>query len=330
MTKVSAIVTTYNVQEYVAPALQSAIDAGFDELELIVVDDGSTDRTRAIVDAIAAQPPAGVTFKLIYFSQNTVGGVASAANAGMDTATGDVILFIDGDDWIVPANANKAVRRLIENGDDFIVTDCQEYGNRTGRYVFYPEGAHWDCLPDAVTLEDRRSILLHMAPFPWRKIYRRSFIEEFNIRFPMGDFFFEDNPFHWHTTSLARSFSFMREVTHVHRTDREGQTIGAKGIRFMKIFDHAAIIRRQLEDWSLFEKHRMPYVNWLLRHVTWCAAHVPPSYLNEVFERSKPMLRALTPDIFWSAVATSGFSASDVRKVAAIYLDQRFEFLREF
>lgn len=330
MSRISAIVTSYNVQEYIAPALQSAIDAGFEDLELIVVDDGSTDRTRTIIDAMAAAAPPNVTYKLLYFAQNTIGGVASAANAGLDAATGDVILFIDGDDWIMPSATRKAVRQLLDGEDDFVVTDCQEYGNQTGRYVFYPEGAQWDRLPAAASLEARRTILLHMAPFPWRKIYRRAFLDQFSIRFPIGDFFFEDNPFHWHTTTLARRFSFLREVTHVHRTAREGQTIAAKGTRFLKIFDLAQIIHQQITAAGVQDRHKEPYLNWLLRHIVWCAAHVPPGYLNEVFEKSGNHLRPFGPGDFWAAVANSGFGPSDVRKVAAIYLGQRFDFLREF
>lgn len=331
MTKVSAIVTTYNVQEYVASAIQSIFDCEFENLELIVVDDGSNDKTRAIVEEISDQQfQHKVEIKKLFFSKNTIGGVASAANAGMDAATGDVVLFVDGDDWIIPHATRKAVSKLMNSSDDFIVTDCQEYGNKSGNYVYYPEAQHWNNLPFAKTLEEKRNLLLYMAPFPWRKIYRRSFLEDLNIRFPIGDFFFEDNPFHWSTVSLARSFSFLKEVTHIHRTEREGQTIGAKGVKFLKIFDHAWIIRSQLEKSGVFNKHSRSYANWLLRHIIWCSANVPAGYLNEVFERARPLLQKFSADIFWDGVAHSGFSASDVRKVAAIYLNQRFEFFREF
>ena len=94
MARISAIVTCYNVEAYVATAMQSVVDAGFDDLELIVVDDGSSDMTRPVIEAVGTTLPAHVEFRPVFFSRNTPGGVATAANAGLDMATGEVVVFI--------------------------------------------------------------------------------------------------------------------------------------------------------------------------------------------------------------------------------------------
>lgn len=330
MTKISAIITSYNVQEYIATAMQSILDTGLDNLELIVVDDCSSDRTRTVVDAVAENLPGNVDFVPVYFSKNTIGGVASAGNAGLEVATGDVVIFIDGDDWVIPHNLREAVDQNLASGTDFTVCDCLEYWNDSGKFTQYPEGHYWAQLPGLTTLRARRDTLLKMAPFPWRKIYRRAFLERHAIRFPVGDFFFEDNPFHWETTVKADSFDFFDKPTHVHRMARAGQTVTTKGTKYIKIFDHATIIREKLEQEGALEANQALYMDWLLKHVIWCGNHVPPGFLNEVFERAKQHLRPLSPDVFWHALAVSGFEPSDVRKMAAIYLDERFEFLREF
>lgn len=330
MTKISAIITCFNVQEYIATAMQSILDCGFEDLELIVVDDCSTDRTRTVVDAVAANLPDSTSFVPIYFSKNTVGGVASAGNAGLEAATGDLVIFIDGDDWVIPQNLKEAAELNLESGTDFTVCDCLEYWNDTGKFTQYPEGHYWESLPSQTTLGARRNTLLKMAPFPWRKIYRRAFLEKHAIRFPVGDFFFEDNPFHWDTTVKAETFDFFDKPTHVHRMARSGQTVSAKGTKYIKIFDHATIIREKLEQSGALEANRGLYLEWLFKHIIWCANHVPAGFLNEVFERAKRHVCPLAPDVFWHALAVSGFGPTDVRRMAAIYLDQRFEFLREF
>ncbi len=329
MSRISVILTCYNVQDYVATAMQSVLDCGFDDLELIVVDDCSSDRTRVVLDAVKAANPA-VTIKPIYFSSNTVGGVASAANMGMDVATGEVVIFVDGDDWVIPHALREAVDQHLQTKPDFTVCNCLEYWNDTGRYAQYPEGHHWLELPKQHDPEARRKILLQMAPFPWRKIYQRGFLETHHIRFPVGDFFFEDNPFHWETTLKAEKFLFYAQPTHVHRMARATQTVTGIGAKSLKIFDHADTIRKTLKAEGSYETHEAVYLDWLLRHVIWCCAQLPAGFLNEAFELARSHLTELPAYSFWHALAVSGFNASDVRKVMAIYLNERFEFMREF
>ena len=327
--KISAIVTCYNVEEYVAITLQSVLDCGFDDLELIVVDDCSNDGTQAIIKAIADDRH-DVSIQPVFFSKNTIGGVATAANAGLDLATGDIVLFVDGDDWVIPKYTKQAVEMLWKSKADFIVCNCSEYWNHDGKYSQYPEHHLWGQVAAEWRTDRLRNTLLEMAPFPWRKIYRRSFLEEKAIRFPVGDFFFEDNPFHWETTTKAEKFLFLNEITHVHRMNRTGQTIGANGARFIKIFDHAQIMLDKLKKDDLFESYKKDYAKWLYKHILWCSRYVPPGFLNEVFERANPLLKELPAHTFWEVVSTSGYNAKDVRKIAAIFLNKRFEFLQEF
>ncbi len=166
MPKVSAILTTYNVDAYVATAIQSIIDTGFLDLELLVVDDGSTDFTRPIIRQLKETFSDRISIRPIFFSRNTIGGVATAANFGLNEATGDVVVFIDGDDWVLPNALKRAVELLNESDHDFILTDCSEYWNGSGKYNKYPESQFWDQLMATADIEERRSILLSMAPFP--------------------------------------------------------------------------------------------------------------------------------------------------------------------
>lgn len=330
MPKVSAILTTYNVDAYVATSIQSIIDTGFEDLEVLVVDDGSVDYTRAIIHELIETFRDRVEIRPIFFSRNTIGGVATAANFGLSEAKGDIIVFVDGDDWVIPSTLKRAVSFLENSDHDFILTDCSEYWNDTGKYNKYPEANDWRRLEANSGIEAQRTILLNMAPFPWRKIYRRSFLSEKKIKFPIGDFMFEDNPFHWETSVKARSFGILREVTHIHRMGRAGQTVGNVGASNLRIFQHFDIIREMLEKTGQQKNQQLQLLRWLIKHLLWVSERVAPTFLNEVFEKSRRRLSQFDADLFWHGVVESGLSSRDMRRVAAVYLDSRFEFFREF
>lgn len=331
MTRISAIITAYNVEPFIATAMQSVIDAGLDDLELIVVDDGSTDATRQVAEVIGRAAPAGrVRHVPVWFGANTPGGVASAANAGLDAASGEVVIFVDGDDWVLPDALRAAVERHLAEAPDVTVCGCKEYWNDSGAYSRYPEDHVWAGLPGTGGLAATREAVLQLAPFPWRKIYSRDFLERHAIRFPVGDFFYEDNPFHWATTLRAERFAFFRPVTHVHRMARPGQTVSNMGLKPLRIFDHADTIRADLAVTGQEDALGAQFHRWLVDHVLWCCRHVPPEGLNQVFDRSRAALADLPAAVFWALLAGRPRSMPEVRQLTAIYLNDRMGFLREF
>ena len=167
-----------------------------------------------------------------------------------------------------------------------------------------------------------------MAPFPWRKVYRRDFLERHRIRFPVGDFFFEDNPFHWETTTRAERFNFFAPTTHVHRMARAGQTVTSMGTKPLQIFQHARFIRAGLETTGTLAQHQGDYLLWLLKHILWCCNFVPANVINDVYDQAREHLGSVPEEAFWHALRSHDRSLPDVHKLVAVYFDQRFEFLR--
>jgi glycosyltransferase involved in cell wall biosynthesis len=95
-TLISVIVPVYNVEPYLRRCLDSILGQTYENLEIIVVDDGSTDGCPAICDGYAEKDRR----VLVIHQQN--GGLSAARNAGLDICTGEVIAFVDSDDWILP------------------------------------------------------------------------------------------------------------------------------------------------------------------------------------------------------------------------------------
>ena len=101
--KCSIVITNYNYERYLAQAIESALTQDYPSVEVVVVDDGSTDGSRWILDHYEARAT-------IVRKQN--GGEASARNAGFRHCTGDIVMFLDADDYLYPDTASRVVQRF--------------------------------------------------------------------------------------------------------------------------------------------------------------------------------------------------------------------------
>lgn len=104
--KISAIITVYNGEKYIAEALQSIFNQDYPNMEVIVIDDGSTDRTSEVVNKFLG--------KLLYYFQENA-GIAAAKNLGIEKATGDYFSFLDADDLWLNEKTNKQISLLLDD-----------------------------------------------------------------------------------------------------------------------------------------------------------------------------------------------------------------------
>jgi glycosyltransferase involved in cell wall biosynthesis len=93
---VSVIIPIYNVEQYIAQNIESVIAQTHEKFELILINDGSTDKSGVIADVYSKKD------SRIYVVHTINGGVSSARNKGLDLAAGDYVAFIDGDDYVMP------------------------------------------------------------------------------------------------------------------------------------------------------------------------------------------------------------------------------------
>ena len=174
MDKVSVIVPAYNVEDYVERAILSLTRQTHTELEIILIDDGSTDRTGQICDRLAEAEP-----RLIVIHQAN-SGASAARNAGLDLASGDWVTFADADD-IVPYNAiAQLVRTALQFSADVV----------SGAYTTNLSHVDADLRQESVMTMSGRAAqvaLLYqrvIANGPYAKLYSRRRIAD--VRFPVG------------------------------------------------------------------------------------------------------------------------------------------------
>ena len=201
---VSVIVPAYNVEEYVGQAVRSILGQTMGDLELIVVDDGSTDATGTILDGLAA----GDARMRVLHVQN--GGAPAARNRALDVARGRYVAFADADDECAPTYLEELCR-LMEDGCElaicgFTIVTTGGYGEGadagpgTGSGARAQSFTEVKSVPSAVyaTAEEFRAASPELFDnnqlySPWNKMYSRERLDRLGIRFK--DVFWDDFPF---------------------------------------------------------------------------------------------------------------------------------------
>jgi glycosyltransferase involved in cell wall biosynthesis len=278
----SVIVTSYNIEAYIGACLDSVVGQTLADMEIIVVDDGSTDATPDIIRARAARDPRIVP---VLLDQNSVGGVATAANAGMDRATGEYVGFADGDDLYDPAMFEALLGAARLHDADLAMCQYVLLDDGDGSVRAPGDARRWDELDRSVydlDVPTSRQFLRFIA-VPWRKVYRRTVLEDNDLRFPVGDWFYEDNPFHWFAILSSESIAVVPEVLCQHRVGRTGQTMATVDARLFKMFVHHETIHAWLVDRGLEPTYRSTLLGWAMSQAQWIGRRTPPELRAELF-----------------------------------------------
>lgn len=179
----SIIIPVYNVENYLPICLDSIVKdpvSGSEQVEVIIVDDGSTDSSGRIADEFAGKHP----FIHVIHRENK--GVAFARNAGMKAALGEWIYFADSDDWLAEDGISYICRRIRQysNADIILFDAYQNIDSREVVWEHYDSEMVWQDRKEIRALQ-REALYFHQTSLaaPWDKVYRRSFLEKNHIIF---------------------------------------------------------------------------------------------------------------------------------------------------
>lgn len=175
--KISIIVPIYNVEPYLRQCLDSLVGQSYEDLEFILVDDGSPDGCPAICDEYARQD------SRVRVIHQPNGGVSAARNAGLAAATGEWIGWVDPDDWIEPDMYAYLLENALAYGADVAV--CGRWERYPDRDVFWgwEEVQVWDQEQTIAQLLEDRALRNYLCD----KLWRRELFD--GVRFPEGEIF---------------------------------------------------------------------------------------------------------------------------------------------
>lgn len=179
MPKISVIVPVYKAEAYLHRCVDSLLAQTFQDFEVLLVDDGSPDRSGEICDEYARQD----SRVRVFHKEN--GGVSSARQCGMDNALGEYTIHADSDDWVEPAMLEELYQKAKEEDADMVICD------------FYEESRKHSVLknqkPTALKHDSVLSDLFYrLHGSSWNKLVRRGCLEKYKIKYPLDLSYCED------------------------------------------------------------------------------------------------------------------------------------------
>ena len=227
---ISIIVPVYNTEEYLQQCIDSILEQTYSTLEIILVDDGSTDLSGSICDIYATKDS---RIKVIH-KKNC--GLSAARNTGLDTASGDYICFVDSDDYIDTKLCERIVNILSETCVDIVAFDIALVDEK-GKDIGSIESSHGLFADKKVAL--RELLSNHLNNYAWNKVYKRCVFDD--VRYPVG-YTWEDLGTTYKLLLNANSIFCTPEKLYYYR-QRKGSIIHS-------------ITRKALRDIFLMQKNR--------------------------------------------------------------------------
>ena len=160
--QISVIVPIYNVEKYIRKCLDSLKNQTMKEIEVICIDDGSTDNSGRIADEYKTDS----RFRVIHTENR---GLSAARNRGIDEAEADWIMFVDSDDWVEPGFCERPYKTAIEKDAELVIFQAERLGKKK---------------KSPVGILDLETAIKYGDSFAWNKLYKQSLFTD--IRYPEG------------------------------------------------------------------------------------------------------------------------------------------------
>lgn len=178
--KVSVIMPVYNAEKYLADSLGTVVEQTLREIEIICVDDGSTDDSRKVI-AEYMEKDDRIT---LLQQKNQYAGIAR--NTGLKKCSGEYVVFWDADDRFALDALEKLYNKAKQDDADISICDMRKWDSEANRYVLPPKNLNKEYIPEhsPFSVKDIPQYIFNFATNnPWNKMYRRSFLEKNGLYF---------------------------------------------------------------------------------------------------------------------------------------------------
>ena len=294
--KLSVIMPAYNVEKYVAKTLDSILLQTYENLEIICINDGSTDNTLNILKKYAEKDK-----RIILIDQENR-GLSGARNVGMSIMTGDYFTFMDSDDWIqlgayqkcmeIIQQEERPIDIMVFNGflyfqgiafDDPILFNLFEY-------------REWGDLSQSHFKDYKKHASpLHNTMAVWNKIIRTDFYRQYNIQF-MERMLAQDRLFSAQIYLKAKNVYVLEDYLSCYRKQPESLSYTAKRNIF-NLFTICDEVKKVYKEEGFFEEGQETYFEYLLRESLMAMRSRNPDLMPEIQQAIRDRLTILIPEL---------------------------------
>ncbi|HJC47523.1 MAG TPA: glycosyltransferase [Candidatus Lachnoclostridium pullistercoris] len=280
---VSVIVPVFNGEKYLERCVDSILNQEYEDLELILVDDGSTDGTGEICRRYERQDPR------VFLITKENSGVSDSRNLAIGQALGTYLQFVDSDDWLAPDATRLMVRRMEEAGCDLVIADFYRV---SGERVSHKGDIEED---GKMSLETFASYMMeNPADFYygvlWNKLYRREIVERHHLRMDRNISWCEDFMFNLEYMRHAETICALRTPVYYY-VKRKGSLVNqgmniSRVIRMkLMVFEYYNNFYKHVLDEEDYEKNRLQVYRFLVDSAG--DGTVPPSILGRATRLGK-------------------------------------------
>ena len=237
MIKVSIIVPFYNVENYIEKCLQSLVNQTLEDVEIILVNDGSQDGTKEIAKQFVEKYPN----KIMYLEKEN-GGLSDARNYAIPYAKGEYIAFLDSDDYIEANMYEEMYNKAKEENLDYVECDfLWEYPDKS----LESKGKQYS---------NKKEMFIYTRVVAWNKLIKREIVQENHLEFPRG-YRYEDVEFFYKLLPLIHNYGIVQKPF-IHYVQRENSISNVQNTRTKEIIDVLGHVIDYYKRNQLFDEYK--------------------------------------------------------------------------
>lgn len=277
MIDVSVIIPVYNVSDYLKECLDSIINQTLNNIEIICIDDGSTDNSLDILKEYSKKDN-----RIKVISQENK-GLGATRNVGMKIAVGKYIFFMDSDDYLRFDALELLVDNAELNNSDFVCFrfyNLSSDGNIKKNHLFNYK-KHFNELNKVFNYKDASDFVLLNGFNAWAKLYRKDFLDKYSFTFP-ENIAFEDVLYHIQVMLKASRISYTPEFLYYYRD--APQSIVNTPKNAFDIFTNIDLVEEYLIDNNYIDEFKIDFDYFKMKRMHY---HLLLSYSEEYFQITK-------------------------------------------
>lgn len=321
MVDVSVIVPVYNGEKYLRQCLDSLSNQTLEDIEIICINDGSTDKTGSILKKYSSKDK---RFKIITTENK---GQGSARNTALNEAKGEYVAFVDADDWI----ELDAIELLCENAKlkdlDMLFFQMSNYIQTSDNLVetdlYDMKSFETNGIDENVIFnhETTHNFLFEIPAGPVCKFYKRQFLESNNLRFIEG-IFFEDNAFFYNAYFHCTKASFLKKHLYYRRRHDESVTQTFDESKF-DIVEATNSVLEVFDNHSMYESYKEDVINHTFSMIVEWFKKSPLNIRQKFYEKVKSEFKGFNElkDDFNQNLNENHKLIFDIMKDNEFYLD---------
>ena len=284
MPVISVILPVFNSEEFIRKAIESVLAQTFEDFELIIVNDGSTDSSKDIIDSFEDD-------RIRLISQSNQGPGAARNNA-LRIAEGEYIMYLDSDDWFCPDALEVAYGEITKFGADFTFFKMINFdGERYYENDWFELKTLQSFKNKAFKPSETPGSIFDLSVGVCQKIYNRSFLERIDAKFPEG-IFFEDMPFFYYVFLKAERISIVNRHLYVRRKHTSSIT-NVVDEKFFDTVPAGQVLMRIFIENGWYDAYKFDLLAYKINGPRFALRDLPLKYKYHMFDLIKSDYEAI-------------------------------------